>query len=78
MKKNPDDIGVWNEKKTWPNTAKIVGKMNTDAAANASTELQWSASQPSANSNIRANAENRKIKVDGKETNEYFVPHMVK
>jgi len=69
-----DDIGVWNEQKTWPNTAKIVGKMNTDAAANASTELQWSASQPSANSNIRANAENRKIKVDGKETNEYFVP----
>ncbi len=74
IEKKSDDIGVWNEQKTWPNTAKIVGKMNTDAAANASTELQWSASQPSANSNIRANAENRKIKVDGKETNEYFVP----
>ena len=69
-----DNVGSWVEEKTWPNTKKIVGNLKQEAIANAEADLGWSASQATANSNIRANAEPRTIKIDGVETTEYFVP----
>ena len=66
--------GSYGEQLSWPNTKLIQGSLSTIAKSSAEAELGFGGSSITANSNIRAKARKRTVKINGKDTTEYYFP----
>ena len=71
--------GSYGEQLSWPNTAQMQSSLGVMAKSSAEAELGFGGSSVTANSNIRANAKNRKKIItlpngDKKEITEYYFP----
>ena len=66
--------GSYGEQLSWPNTKLIQGSLSTMAKSSAEAELGFGGSSITANSNIRAKASKRTVKINGKDTTEYYFP----
>ena len=69
-----DDFGIYMNQKSWPDTQKIQGQISTIAKSAAEADLSFGGSSVTANSNIRANALKREIKVNGTKATQYYIP----
>ena len=69
-----DGRGRYWSQLSWPDTRKIQGQIKPYAQSAAQAELSFGGSSVTANSNIRANALKREIKVNGKKATQYYIP----